>query len=165
MSGTWRLAPTRFALGCDSDAARAEMIRRMNEPDPPTPPPAGKPPASGLKRWLLRALGVVMVMLATAGAFLPLLPTTPFLLVALWAFTASAPEWAERLRRHPKFGPLLVAWEERRAIPTPAKAAAGLAMAASWTFLALTYHNLWVVGGVGLTFVAVFAYVVTRPSR
>lgn len=127
--------------------------------------PGGKPPARGLKRWLLRALGVVMVLLATAGAFLPLLPTTPFLLVALWAFTASAPEWAERLRRHQKFGPLLIAWEERRAIPTPAKAAAGAAMGASWTGLALTYHNLWVVGGVGTLFVAVFAYVVTRPSR
>ena len=135
----------------------------MSEPDPPTP--AGKPPARGVKRWLLRGLGVVMVLLATAGAFLPLLPTTPFLLVALWAFTASAPEWAERLRRHPKFGPLLVAWETRRAIPTPAKAAAGLAMTASWTFLALTYRNPWVVGGVGLLFVAVFAYVVTRPSQ
>lgn len=134
----------------------------MIDPEPQTP---GKPPARGMKRWLLRALGVVMVALATAGAFLPLLPTTPFLLVALWAFTASAPEWAERLRRHPRFGPLLVAWEERRAIPRPAKAAAGVAMGASWTGLALTYHNLWIVGGVGALFVAVFAYVVTRPSR
>ncbi|MDO9336297.1 MAG: YbaN family protein [Caulobacter sp.] len=114
---------------------------------------------------LLRALGVVMVALATAGVFLPLLPTTPFLLVALWAFTASAPEWAERLRRHPRYGPLLIAWEERQAIPTPAKVAAGSMMAASWTLLALTYHNIWVVAGVGLLLVAVFAYVVTRPSR
>lgn len=134
----------------------------MTSPEPSKPP--ARPAASGLKRVLLRALGVVMVALATAGVFLPLLPTTPFLLVALWAFTASAPEWAERLRRHPRFGPLLIAWEERRAIPTPAKAAAGLAMAASWTGLALAYRNVWVVAGVGILFVAVFAYVVTRPS-
>ena len=137
----------------------------MSEPDPQTPATGAKPPVRGVRRWLLRGLGVVMVALATAGVFLPLLPTTPFLLVALWAFTASAPEWAERLRRDPRFGPLLVAWETRRAIPAPAKAAAGLAMAASWTFLALTYRNPWVVGGVGLLFVAVFAYVVTRPSQ
>jgi uncharacterized membrane protein YbaN (DUF454 family) len=142
----------------------------MTPPSDPAPQtsdtePSPRPPMSAVKRYLLRALGVVMVLLATAGAFLPLLPTTPFLLVALWAFTASAPEWAERLRRHRKFGPLLVAWEERQAIPTSAKVAAGLAMTASWTFLALTYRNLWVVGGVGLLFVAVFAYVVTRPSQ
>jgi uncharacterized membrane protein YbaN (DUF454 family) len=137
----------------------------MTTPETPDPPPPGKPPVRGVKRHLLRALGVVMVALATAGVFLPLLPTTPFLLIALWAFTASAPEWAERLRRHPRFGPLLVAWEERRAIPTPAKAAAGTMMGGSWTALALTYHNVWVVAGAGALFVAVFAYVVTRPSR
>ncbi|WGM40056.1 YbaN family protein [Caulobacter sp. NIBR1757] len=135
----------------------------MNAPELPDPPPRGKP-ISPLKRYLLRGLGIVMVALATAGAFLPLLPTTPFLLVALWAFTASAPEWAERLRRHARFGPLLIAWEERQAIPVPAKAASGLAMGGSWTALALTYHNVWVVGGVGVVLVAVFAYVVTRPS-
>jgi hypothetical protein len=135
----------------------------MNAPETPDPPPRS-PAAKGVKRWLLRALGVVMVLLATAGAFLPLLPTTPFLLVALWAFTGSAPEWAERLRRHARFGPLLIAWEERRAIPTAAKAAAGLMMGASWGGLALTYGNLWVVSGVGVLFVAVFTYVATRPS-
>ena len=121
-------------------------------------------PMSSLKRYLLRGLGVVMVGLATAGAVLPLLPTTPFLLVALGAFTASAPEWAERLRQHARFGPLLVAWEERQAIPVPAKVASGLAMSASWTVLALTYGNVWVVASVGVVLLAVFAYVVTRPS-
>ncbi|HYE46303.1 MAG TPA: YbaN family protein [Caulobacter sp.] len=130
---------------------------------PPQPP--DKPAAGAIRRLLLRALGVAMVLLAAAGVFLPLLPTTPFLLVALWAFTASAPEWAERLRRHRRFGPLLVAWEERRAIPTSGKIAAGTAMAASWAVLALTYDNLWVVGAVGAVLGAVFAYVVTRPSR
>lgn len=130
---------------------------------PPQTPP--RKPMSPLKRYLLRGLGVVMVGLATAGAFLPLLPTTPFLLVALWAFTASAPEWADRLRRHPRFGPLLVAWEERQAIPVPAKIASGGAMTASWTVLALSYPNPWVVGGVGALLVAVFGYVVSRPSR
>ena len=134
----------------------------MTAPETPTPPAK---PISAVRRLLLRALGVVMVALAATGAVLPLLPTTPFLLIALWAFTASAPEWADRLRAHRRYGPLLIAWEQRRAIPTAAKAAAGLMMGASWIGLALTYRNPWVVGGVGLLFVAVFAYVVTRPSR
>ena len=131
---------------------------------PETPEPRSRP-ISPVKRYLLRGLGVVMVGLATAGAFLPLLPTTPFLLIALWAFTASAPAWAERRRRHPKFGPLLVAWEQRRAIPVTGKAASGLAMGGSWTAVALTYRNPWVVGGLGILLLAVFAYIVTRPSR
>lgn len=132
--------------------------------DPETPSPE-KRPIGPVRRLLLRGLGVVMVMLGAAGAFLPLLPTTPFLLVALWAFTASSPEWAEKLRRHPRYGPLLIAWEERKAIPTSAKVASGTMMAVSWTILAFSYSNHWVVGGVGLLLAAVFAFVVTRPSR
>lgn len=135
----------------------------MTAPELPDPPPRGKP-ISPLKRYLLRGLGIVMVALATAGVFLPLMPTTIFLLVALWAFTASAPEWAERLRRHPRFGPPLIAWEERQAIPVRGKIAAGVAMGTSWTLLALLNRNLWVVGGVGLLLLAVFAYIVSRPA-
>lgn len=131
---------------------------------PETPEPRPRKAMSPLKRYLLRGLGIVMVGLATAGIFLPLLPTTVFLLVALWAFTASAPEWAEWLRRHPRFGPPLIAWEERQAIPVRAKIAAGVAMGASWTLLAVSYRNPWMVGGVGVLLLAVFAYIVTRPS-
>jgi len=137
----------------------------MTDPEGPPPRPADKPAIGPVRRLLLRSLGVVMVGLGAAGAFLPLLPTVPFLLVALWAFSASSPEWAERLRRHPRYGPSLIAWEERKAIPTSAKIAAGTMMAVSWTILAVSYRNPWVVGGVGVLLLAVFAYVVTRPSR
>ncbi|NBB15683.1 DUF454 family protein [Caulobacter sp. SLTY] len=137
----------------------------MTDPEGPPPKPADKPAIGPVRRLLLRSLGVVMVGLGAAGAFLPLLPTVPFLLVALWAFSASSPEWAEKLRRHPRYGPSLIAWEERKAIPTSAKIAAGTMMAVSWTILAVSYRNPWVVGGVGVLLLAVFAYVVTRPSR
>jgi uncharacterized protein len=75
-----------------------------------------------------------------------------------------SPELADRLRAHKRFGPFLVRWEEKGAIPTPAKATAVTMMAASWTLLAFTAHNPWVVGGVGALLVAVGGYVVTRPS-
>jgi hypothetical protein len=71
-----------------------------------------------------RFVGVVCVGLATAGVFLPLMPTTVFLLIALWAFAKGSPEWADRVRRHPRLGPFVRDWEERRAIPRRAKALA-----------------------------------------
>lgn len=117
-----------------------------------------------MRTLVYRAIGVAAVALATAGVFLPLLPTTVFLLVALWAFAKGSPELADRLRAHPRFGPVLRRWEERRAIPNGAKATAVAMMGVSWTILALTVHNLWVTGGVGLLLLAVAAYVVTRPS-
>lgn len=122
-----------------------------------------RPPRSVLAIGVYRAIGAAAVALAAAGVVLPLLPTTPFLLVALWAFARSAPELADRLRAHPKYGPMLVAWETRRAIPRRAKVLAVTAMGASWTGLALTTQSLVLTGSVGAVMVAVGSYVVTRP--
>jgi uncharacterized membrane protein YbaN (DUF454 family) len=111
-----------------------------------------------------RALGVGAVGLATAGVFLPLLPTTIFLIVAVWAFTHGSPEWADKVRAHPRLGPYIRDWEARRAIPRRAKLLAVAMMAASWGLLVLTTHSAVVIGGVGLLLIAVATYVVTRPS-
>ena len=117
-----------------------------------------------MRALLFRALGVAFVALATAGVFLPLLPTTIFLIAAVWAFAQGSPEWAERLRRHPRYGPYIVSWEARGAIPTPAKITAVVMMAISWGVVAIGTQNAWVAGGVGAMLVVVGSYVVTRPS-
>ena len=113
---------------------------------------------------MYRGIGWAAVGLATAGVFLPVLPTTPFLLVAAWAFARSSPELAERLRNHPRFGPFLRDWQDRGAIPVKAKATAIVLMAASWGVLALTTKNVWVLAGVGATLTAVAIYLITRPN-
>jgi uncharacterized membrane protein YbaN (DUF454 family) len=71
-------------------------------------------PASGAARtnrplWLV--LGVLFVALAALGVVLPLLPTTPFVLLASWCFARSSPRLQKWLRRSPLFGPLLRDWE------------------------------------------------------
>lgn len=134
-------------------------------PQPEADPPKSVTPAKSRVAVLVyRGIGVIAVALGTAGVFLPLLPTTIFLIVAAWAFARSSPEWADRLRAHPRLGPPLVAWETRGAIPTTAKAMAVTMMAASWAIVALTVHQVYVVGGVAVLLVAVASYVVTRPS-
>ena len=132
------------------------------EPAPPEPSP---PVAGGAARLAYRAVGILALVFAAAGAALPLLPTVPFLLVALWAFARGAPAWADRLRRHPRFGPPLVAWEARRAIPRPAKAAASVAMTGGWTSLVVLHPDVWLAAGAGAAFAAVMAWILSRPSR
>lgn len=122
------------------------------------------PSGSALARAAYHALGVSMVGLAVAGLVLPILPATPFLVVALWAFTRSSPVLADRLRRHPRLGPVLVAWETRRAIPRPAKAAASLGLAGGGVSVALTTQSLLLTGLAGVVLVAVAGYILTRPS-
>jgi uncharacterized membrane protein YbaN (DUF454 family) len=127
--------------------------------DPPQRPPPG--PTAILA---YRTLGVVCVGLATIGVFLPLMPTTVFLLIALWAFARGSPEWADRVRNSKRLGPFVRDWEERRAIPRRAKLLAVGMMAISLTILWFGSRNLILTGVVAAVLLAVSGYIVTRPE-
>lgn len=84
-----------------------------------------------MKKPVYRALGALSVLLGVIGAFLPLLPTTPFLILAAWFFARSHPEWEAKLLAHEKFGPAILAWRDHGAIPRVAKWASTLLMSIS----------------------------------
>jgi hypothetical protein len=109
-------------------------------------------------------LAYACVALGAAGVVLPLLPTTPFLLVAAWAAPKGSPRLDAWLHRHPRFGPVLRAWDEERAVPTRAKWLACVLMLLSWTLMLFTTSSLWVPFITGLLFLAVGRYVCTRPA-
>jgi len=69
-----------------------------------------------LKRWLLLSTGWLAIILAAAGVILPLLPTTPFVLLAACCFMKSSPATHQRLLQHPKLGPILLDWQQHRCI-------------------------------------------------
>ena len=87
------------------------------------------PSIKGFARHLWLAAGLTALAVGTVGIALPLLPTVPFYLLAAFCFTRSRPEWAERLHNHPRYGPPLREWRDRRAIGRRAKVAALVAMA------------------------------------
>lgn len=70
---------------------------------------------------LLKITGMFFVALAFIGAFLPLLPTTPFLLVAAACFAKSSPRMHKALLANKIFGPMIYHWEQSRSIPKRAK--------------------------------------------
>lgn len=69
-----------------------------------------------IKRYSLIALGWLCIILASIGALLPLLPTTPFLIVALACFSKSSPRFHRMLLNHKWFGPPLSQWEQTHTI-------------------------------------------------
>lgn len=90
--------------------------------DPPPRPVRGRAGrARGPLRALLFACGVLLTGLAAAGAFLPVLPTTPFLLVAAACFVRSSPSLHRRLLANRVFGPYLVQWQHDHTVPRDAK--------------------------------------------
>ena len=76
---------------------------------------------SPLLRAVFLLLGLGFAGLGFIGAFLPVLPTVPFLIVAAGCFARSSRRLEMWLLDHPRFGPLLRDWRERGAIPRHAK--------------------------------------------
>lgn len=112
--------------------------------------------------WL--ALGFISVGAAAAGVVLPLVPATPFLLVAAFAFARSSPRLQAWLLGHPRFGPLITDWRTEGAISRPTKTVALATMA-------VTPGVTWALGG-GATILAIqigvlticALFITTRPS-
>mgnify|MGYP003890595077 CR=1 FL=1 len=92
---------------------------------------------------LLKIVGLFFVGLAALGAVLPLLPTTPFLLVAAACFAKSSPRLHKMLLENRVFGPLIYHWQESRSIPKRGKVVALISMvlAASWSVYMM--DNMW----------------------
>jgi uncharacterized membrane protein YbaN (DUF454 family) len=106
---------------------------------PPPDSPAGVPnlPARTQRRWLRwlwLAAGWASLALGVIGAFLPLLPTVPFVLLAAACFSRGSARWEQWLLTHPRFGPWVQDWRRSRAVPLRAKQWAWGTMAASSTW-------------------------------
>ena len=84
-----------------------------------------------MRRHIWTGAVFLFVGIGAVGAVLPLLPTVPFLLLALFCFARGNPVWEQRLLAHPHYGPMLRDWRTRRAIPRKAKVGALVTMAIS----------------------------------
>ncbi len=93
---------------------------------------------------LLKITGIFFVGLAALGAVLPLLPTTPFLLVAAACFAKSSPCMHQMLLQNKVFCPLIYHWQQSRSIPKRAKIVALLSMilAVCWSCYMLDSNSL-----------------------
>ncbi len=115
-------------------------------------------------RYALIGLGWVNVALGAIGIVVPGMPTTVFLLVALWAFSKSSERFSTWLYEHRRLGPPIRAWHEHRVIAPRAKAAALATMTVSLALMAAT--GAWQLPAIaGAVMVPVALFIVSRPSR
>ena len=106
------------------------------------------------RRYLLLAVGILAVALGTVGVFVPILPTTPFLLLAVACFARSSTRLERWLLGHRWFGPYLYAYREHRAMTSRHRALTLALLWAGLTYAAVAHAESWwlrgVLGAIGL---------------
>ncbi|MBM4206254.1 MAG: DUF454 domain-containing protein [Gammaproteobacteria bacterium] len=121
--------------------------------------------AAETRRYLLIGAGSLALVLGLVGIVLPLLPTTPFLLLAALCFTNSSPRLHAWLLNHRSFGPPIKAWRQHRAISRRAKWMGSLSMLlvllVGW--LAGFSQNILLLQALALAGVSIFLWTRNEP--
>ena len=117
-----------------------------------------------IRRALWLVFGLLMTGLAVAGALLPLLPTTPFLLLAAYAFARSSRRLHDWLLNHRSFGPLIRNWRDYGAIDRTSKVIAILVMIAAFALSWFMGLGWWILLTQALVLSASATFILSRPS-
>lgn len=116
-------------------------------------------------RWFLLSLGAISTGLGFLGIFLPLLPTTPFLLLAAWCYARSSKRFYDRLHNHHVFGKYITSYFEGKGIPLRTKiwtlVLLWITIAASALFV---INNVYIIALVLLIALGVSIHIITLPT-
>ena len=110
-------------------------------------------------------LGFLSLGLGVLGSVLPILPTTPFILLSAYLFSKSSEKWYKWLISLPKFGKNIEDWNEHGVISKKAKVTCliSVSLVIIWINIGLVIH-LYAKILLTITLISVLTYVCTRPS-
>ncbi len=118
-----------------------------------------------MRKPLYLSVGILCLVLGAIGVVLPLLPTTPFVILAAYCFSKSSARLHQMLLNHRLFGPMLIEWEANGVIPFKVKC-----LSSSMMLIMVSYPLLfkslpwWAVIGAISTVVIALWYIWSRPS-
>ena len=119
---------------------------------------------TGIRLWAWRIAGLLSLALGIIGIFLPLLPTTPLLLLAAYCFGRGSERLLRWLLEHPRLGPPIREWREHRVISKKAKSMAGVAMVAVVVASIVMAVPKWVLVTQIIVLGLASTFIFTRPS-
>ncbi|WP_039018418.1 YbaN family protein [Halocynthiibacter namhaensis] len=112
--------------------------------------------------WLIA--GLMSFTLGLVGAFLPLLPTVPLMLLATFCFSKSSERLHSWLINHPRFGPAISDWNDHGAISPLAKKLATISIAAAFTVSLILGVKTFVIVIQAIVLGGVLVFIWTRPN-
>ena len=118
-----------------------------------------------MKRVFLILLGWLCVGLASVGIFVPGIPTTPFLIVALWAFAKSSKKFHTWLINHKRFGLILRNWESHKVVPKKAKILMIVLQISAVVMIQFSLNNYFITISLFAILFFVAWYVLSLPSK
>lgn len=126
-------------------------------------------PGEHRSRWIRMGfliLGSIALALGVIGIFLPLLPTTPFVLLAAACYARSSRRFHRRLLDNRTFGPIIAEWERHRSIPYRTKITAIVLMSTTMAIsIAFFVEPLWLKGVIAAFGIALAIWMYRIPSR
>ena len=116
------------------------------------------------RRWVYMAVGCVSLVLGVIGIPLPLLPTTPFLLLAAFCFARGSERLHNWLLDHHRLGPPIHRWQEHRAISRNAKWMGTVSLVVMVALSVWIGGDTWIIGLQSAILVGVGCFLWTRPE-
>ncbi len=111
-----------------------------------------------------RIAGSIALVLGLIGIALPLLPTTPFLLLAAFCFSRGSRKLHNWLINHPRLGPPIHEWREHGAISRRGKILAMIALVLAFVGALFFGAPVWALSMQVVVLLAVAIFILTRPA-
>lgn len=116
-------------------------------------------------RWLYFVIGLTALLAGILGVFLPVLPTTPFILLAAGCFARSSERFHTLLMNHRIAGPIIREWCEYRSMPAKVKRWAYLLMTLSFGSSILLVSSFWLKGMLAMLALLLAFFIWRVPVR
>ncbi len=117
------------------------------------------------KKTIYISLGSIFLGLGLLGAFLPILPTTPFILLSAYFYSHGSPKLHKWLLNSPMFGPVIKNWEENGSISMRAKILATISITLLFTYSLLILDKpLLIKVLLVVVAISILIFIWTRPT-
>lgn len=118
-----------------------------------------------MKTVFFNIIGVISFGLGILGIFLPLLPTTCFMILSAWAFAKSSPIFHAWLYYKSPFSESIQNWQQHRVIPSRVKWIASASISVSYTITVMLVENIYILSGIGIGLLGLIFYLLSKPSK